>query len=478
MMVVRGNSNPRIQIEIEIKTKTKTKIFFLTSILLICGFGAGCNGSGNAAAKTAPTAVSEGPTSAAAGSCPNSIVTVTFSKAMNGSTIDGTTFTLAAPGPAAVAGVVSYATSGNTATFTPSASLALNTIYTATITTGATDTFGNALAANFVWSFTTGATACLSGVPTVISSAPPNGSSGVCPNTLAIAGFSGAMNPSTISATTFTLTGPAAAAVTGTVAYDAADRFATFTPSANLALNTSYTASITTGAEDTLGNALATDFQWSFMTSTAACQSSNVPMGSAATFEVLAGSTVTNTGPTVITGGNLGLSPGSAVTGFPPGALTPPAVMLVTDPTAATAEMDLTTAYLYAAGLPGGAVLAGDLSGLTITPGLYTNSSTVMLSAGNVTLDAQGDPNAVFIFQIGSTLTTIGSTQVVLAGGAQAKNIYWQVSSSATLGTNSIFQGNILSLESITLDTGATLTGRALARNGAVALDANTVTAP
>ncbi len=201
-------------------------------------------------------------------------------------------------------------------------------------------------------------------------------------------------------------------------------------------------------------------------------------MGSAATFEVLAGSTVTNTGPTIITGGDLGLSPGSAVTGFPPGTLTPPAAMLVTDPAAATAELDLTTAYLYTAGLPGGAVLAGDLSGLTITPGLYTNASTVMLSAGNLTLDAQGDVNAVFIFQIGSTLTTIGSTQVVLAGGAQAKNVYWQVSSSATLGTNSIFQGNILSLESITLDTGATLTGRALARNGAVALDSNTVTAP
>lgn len=152
--------------------------------------------------------------------------------------------------------------------------------------------------------------------------------------------------------------------------------------------------------------------------------------------------------------------------------------MLVTDPAAATAELDLTTAYLYAAGLPGGAVLPGDLSGLTIAPGLYTNSSTVMLSAGNVTLDAQGDPNAVFIFQIGSTLTTLGGTQVILAGGAQAKNVYWQVSSSATLGTTSIFQGNILSLESITLDTGATLTGRALARNGAVAMDANTVTAP
>ena len=465
MTLVRGNN-----------IKLKLEILFAAFLLLI--FSAGCNDSPNPASKTLPTAVSVGPPSGTGGSCPNSVVTATFSKAMNAATLDAATFTLTAPGPASVPGAVSYAASSNTATFTPTSSLALNTVYTATITTGVTDTFGNALAANFVWSFTTGSTVCQAGAPTVISSAPPNGTGGVCPNTVAIAGFSGAMNPTTINSTNFTLTGPAAASVTGAVTYDGADRFATFTPAANLALSTTYTAAITTGVQDLLGNALAADFQWSFTTSAVACQSSSVPMNSAATFEVLAGSTVTNTGPTIITGGNLGLSPGSAVTGFPPGTLTPPAVMLVTDPAAATAELDLTTAYLYTAGLPGGAVLPGDLSGLTIAPGLYTNSSTVMLSAGNVTLDAQGDPNAVFIFQIGSTLTTLGGTQVILAGGAQAKNVYWQVSSSATLGTTSIFQGNILSLESITLDTGATLTGRALARNGAVAMDANTVTAP
>jgi hypothetical protein len=152
--------------------------------------------------------------------------------------------------------------------------------------------------------------------------------------------------------------------------------------------------------------------------------------------------------------------------------------MHITDPTAAQAQLDLTTAYIYTAGLPGGAVLPGDLSGLTLTPGLYTTASTVMLSAGNVTLDGQGDVNAVFIFQIGSTLTTIGSTQVILSGGTQAQNVFWQTGSSATLGTNSIFQGTIMALQSITLDTGATLTGRALARNAAVTMDSNTVTAP
>jgi Ice-binding-like len=152
--------------------------------------------------------------------------------------------------------------------------------------------------------------------------------------------------------------------------------------------------------------------------------------------------------------------------------------MHITDPTAAQAQLDLTSAYLYAAGLPGGAVLPAEMSGLTFTPGLYTNASTVTLTAGNVTLDAQGNANAVFIVQVGSALTTLGSTQVVLAGGAQAKNVFWQVSSAATLGTNSVFQGTILSLQSITLDTGATLMGRALARNGAVTLDSNTVTVP
>jgi len=448
------------------------------AILLII-FGTGCSDQNTSNKHTTPpTAVSAAPPNAAAGACPNTMVTVTFSKAMNPATINGTTFTLTGPALAAVAGVVSYDVASKTATFSPSASLALNTVYTATVTTGAQDTFGNALASNFVWSFTTGNTICLAGPPSVVSVAPPDGTTGVCPNTLAVATFSEAMNPTTISATTFTLTGPAAAAVTGQVVYDAADYVTTFTPASNLALNTTYTATITTGAQDLMGNALAVNATWSFTTAIAACQTSLVPLGSAATFDVLGGSTVTNTGPTVITGGNLGLSPGSAVTGFPPGALISPAVMQVTDPAAAQGQLDLTTAYIYTAGLPGGASLAGDMSGLTFAPGLYKTSSTVQLSAGNVTLDAQGDVNAVFIFQIGSTLTTIGSTQVVLAGGAQAKNVFWQVSSSATLGTNSTFQGTIMALQSITLDTGATLNGRALARNAAVAMDSNPITAP
>jgi Ice-binding-like/Bacterial Ig-like domain len=414
--------------------------------------------------------VSDSPPNGSAGVCPNTVVAVTFPQAMAPATINTTTFTVK-PG---VTGTVTHDVTNKIFTFTPSANLVLNTLYTATITTGAKDASGNALANNFVWTFKTSVTACTAPPPpAVISVAPANGGIGVCPNTVITATFNEAMNPVTINITTFTV----APAVTGIVTLDGTGKIAAFTPSSSLALNTIYTATITTGAHDLAGNALASDFVWSFTTATLACQTP-VPLGSAANFEILAGSTVTNTGPTIITGGNLGLSPGTGVTGFPPGTLTPPAVMQVTNPTAAQAELDLTTAYDDSSTLPGAAVLPGELSGLTFTPGLYKTSSTVKLSSGHVTLDGQGDANAVFIFQIGSALTTLGSTQVILAGGAQAKNIFWQVSSSATLGTNSIFQGNIISLQSITLDTGATLLGRALARNGAVTLDSNTVTAP
>jgi hypothetical protein len=422
--------------------------------------------------------VSVTPPIGSTGICPNAVVAATFPQAMNPATINTTTFTVTGPGTTPVTGTVTADTTNKIFTFTPASTLALSTLFTATITTGAQDAFGNALANNYVWTFTTAAASCTAPPPpTVISVTPLNATAGVCPNTVVTATFSEAMEPSTINTTTFTLAGPGVTPVTGAVTLDGTAKIAAFTPAVALTLNTHYTATITTGAQDPSGNGLASNYVWSFTTATLACQAP-VPLGSAANFEVLAGSTVTNTGPTIITGGDLGLSPGSAVTGFPPGTLVSPAVMHITDPTAAQAQLDLTTAYVYSAGLSNAAVLPGDMSGLTFTPGLYKTSSTVMLSAGNVTLDAQGNANAVFIFQIGSTLTTIGSTQVILAGGAQAKNVFWQVASSATLGTNSIFMGNIIALQAITLDTGASLTGRALARNAAVTLDSNTVTAP
>ncbi|HXM44479.1 MAG TPA: ice-binding family protein [Bryobacteraceae bacterium] len=202
-----------------------------------------------------------------------------------------------------------------------------------------------------------------------------------------------------------------------------------------------------------------------------------VPLGSAASFGVLAGSTVTSTGATVVNG-NLGVSPGTALTGFPPGIVTGGSIYLA-DPVAAQAESALTTAYNYAAGQPcPGPPLPGDIGGTTITPGVYCNSSSLGIT-GTVTLNGNGNPNAVFIFQIGSTLTTAaGNSAVVLINGAVASNVFWQVGTSATLGTNTTFTGTIMAQASITVTTGASLNGRALALIGAVTLADNAITVP
>ncbi len=200
-----------------------------------------------------------------------------------------------------------------------------------------------------------------------------------------------------------------------------------------------------------------------------------VALGSAGTFSVLAGSTVTNTGPTVVNG-NVGVSPGSAVTGFPPGTVVGGAIHAA-DGTAATAQVDLTAAYNDAATRPTPIAISGDLGGQTLAPGLYKSTTSIGIT-GILTLDGQGNVNSVFVFQIGSTLTTASTSQIMLIGGAQAANIFWQVGSSATLGTNSIFHGTIMAQASITLTTGVALDGRALARTGAVTLDTNTIINP
>jgi Ice-binding-like len=198
-----------------------------------------------------------------------------------------------------------------------------------------------------------------------------------------------------------------------------------------------------------------------------------VGLGTAGSFAVLAGSAVTNTGPSVISG-SVGLDPGSAVTGFPPGIVLAGTTQ-VANGVALQAKSDLVTGYNDAAGRSSTATVSGDLAGRTLTSGVYTSASSLGLS-GALTLDAQGDPNAVFIFQAGSSLIVGSGAQVNLIGGAQACNVYWQVGSSATIGTGASFIGNIMALTSITMTTGATLQGSALARNGAVTLDTNTIT--
>jgi uncharacterized repeat protein (TIGR01451 family) len=196
------------------------------------------------------------------------------------------------------------------------------------------------------------------------------------------------------------------------------------------------------------------------------------PLGTTQSFAVLGSSTVTNTGPTVITG-DLGVDPGTAITGFPPGTV----VGGTTDSADAIAlqdQNDNTTAYNNLASQTCTTTVSTDLGGLTLVPGVYCFSSSAQLT-GALTLDAGGDSSAVWIFQIGSTLTTASNSSVVLINGAQQCNVFWQVGSSATIGTTTTFVGNIFALASVTLTTSATLSGRALAQTGAVTMDSNVV---
>jgi uncharacterized repeat protein (TIGR01451 family) len=200
------------------------------------------------------------------------------------------------------------------------------------------------------------------------------------------------------------------------------------------------------------------------------------PLGAAQGFAVLGSSTVTSTGLTVITG-DLGVSPGTAVTGFPPGTVTGGAIHAA-DSVSLQARLDSTTAYNNLAGQACDVDLTGqDLGGMSLVPAVYCFSSSAQLT-GTLSLNAGGDPSAVWVFRIGSTLTTASSSSVLLTNSGQDYNVFWQVGSSATLGTGTAFKGNILALTSITLTTGTTLSGRALAQNGAVTLDSNTVSLP
>lgn len=201
---------------------------------------------------------------------------------------------------------------------------------------------------------------------------------------------------------------------------------------------------------------------------------STVSLGGATNLAVLAGSSISSTGATTITG-DMGLSPGSSVGGFPPGIHN--GTLQVNNSIASQAKLDLTAAYNDVAGRTATDIvtLSGNLGGLTLTPGLYKSTSSLAISSGDLTFDAKGDTNAVFIIQIASTLTTTSGRKVILAGGAQASNIFWQVGSSATFGTTSVFKGTVMAMQSITFNTGATLDGRALARTGAVVMAGNTI---
>ena len=392
----------------------------------------------------------------------NREIAVLFSKPMDPASINADAFVVAG-----VFGTVTYDTVNNIGAFKPSADLAVNTMYNASITVGAKDMRGTPLAAAFNFSFTTRATKDNS-PPKIVAVNLAAGATCVPLDQKIKVTFDEQMDSLTINSSTVFIEG-----VAGAVTYNVVSQTATFTPSSALAANTTYTITVTTGVKDLGGQPLAAPFHQTF--TTGPCQNGGptpvVLCPGIGNFSVLAGSDVTNTGSTTISG-DVGLSPGTSVTGFPPGTA---AAIHIADGPAAQAQTTLTAAYIDAAGRAGGTAVAGDLVGQTLTVGVYTSTSSLAIS-GDVTLDAQGNPDAVFIFQIASTLTTGSGSHVVLTNGAQACNVFWQVGSSATLGTNSVFKGNILALTSITITTGVDLEGRALARNGAVTLDTDVIT--
>jgi hypothetical protein len=408
---------------------------------------------------------------------------------MDPATINAATFTLQ-QGTTPVSGAVSYA--GTTATFTPAAALAANTLYSASISTGAQGLAGNALAKSVVWSFTTGAAPDTT-APVVTSTTPANAAPGVAINQTVGAAFSEAMDPATINSATFTLK-QGTAPVSGTVIY--AGTTANFTPAVNLVAGTLYSATISTGARDLAGNARASDFVWSFTTGASLVKGqAPVSLGMAGNYVILT-KTGVSTVPTSAITGDVGVSPAAAsyITGF---ALSADATNVFSTSTQVTGKVfaadyavptpsNLTTAvsnmeaaYTDAAGrvTPDFTELgSGEIGGWTLVPGLYKWGTDVLITT-DVTLN--GGPNDVWIFQIAGGITQANGTRVILTGGALPKNVFWQVAggTGVALGTTSHFEGVILAQTAITLNTGASVNGRLLAQT-AVTLKSSTVTQP
>lgn len=319
--------------------------------------------------------------------------------------------------------------------------------------------------------------------PVVLSTNPANGSSGVPLEKIITATFNTRMNPETLNESSFTLMG--AGELPGTVTYNTENNSLTFVPDSPLAPGTSYSGRIATTVKDEMGNALQTDYTWSFTTGTSSAPSAEgVNLNTVGRFGIFAGVGISNNaGFSEVRNLDVGITPGvrSAVTGFPPAILVNGAIFASDDASPAgvsdmliQAKQDLVDAYLYAEGAtsPAPATVAGDQGGKTLAPGIYKSTSTLLIQSGDLTLDAQGDEDAVWIFQIAADFTTVGGAggNVILSGGAQAKNVYWQTGSSATIGDYTSFQGNVLALTSITLNSGATTVGRMLARNGSVVM--------
>ena len=470
----------------------------------------------------APTVIATIPASGATNVPLNQRISATFSTPMNPATILAAgTFTVAVAGVggAAVPGTVAY--SGSTAVFTPAANLNASTQYTATITTTAQNLTGIAMAANFVWSFTTGLTANAA-APTITATNPVSAAINVPLDTTVNATFSTAMDPTTINNVTFTLAiaGVGGAAVNGTVSYNPVSLIATFTPSANLVSGTQYTATVSNQVKSLGGVALAAGVvpnPWSF-TVGGSIGPIGPPLGAAATFGAFGGGAgITNQGLNTVINGDIGTTAVStAVTGFHDGGVgctytetplnvgtvngkiytapPPPTTVCTSEGTAATfaiatqAASDALTAFnnLSPANRPGGTDPgAGQLGGLVLAPGTYKAAGgTFLITGSDLTLDAQNNPNAIWVFQMATSLT-VGAAgaprSVILVNGAQAKNVFWQVGSAATINGagGGTMVGTIIASAGVTFSTAGnvaitTLNGRALGLNASVTM-VNTV---
>jgi hypothetical protein len=468
---------------------------------------------------THPTVISTIPVNAAAGVVINGDITATFSEAMDPLTITTDTFILT-QGRSHVTGTVTYV--GGTATFNPSGNLTANTTYTATITNRARDIAGNRLDDRYVWSFITGAVADTT-APTVNSTIPVNPSI-ECVNVSGniTANFSEAMNSSTITDVTFTLLNLSdSTTVIGAVTLTTDGIMATFNPDADLAYNTSYNATITTGVQDMVGNLLAANYSWNFTTCKALPANPTAPvLGEAGRFVILAGTIVTSTtgsgGDTAISDGDIGLLTYARSTYG--GGLTPtgPAgdftqltggtsfasddanpspfpyplhysTPVIGAPWTTTGAMltqsstDLGIAYTFLAGDPNpGAptqVCPIELGGLTLTRGVYKTAVDVTIQTGDLHLDAQGDPDSVWIFSIGGTLTTgAPGGNIVLENDAQAKNVYWRTGGITVIGPTTTFYGSVFSWTQVQVLDGADITGSLFGVTEQVTLIGNTVT--
>ncbi len=412
----------------------------------------------------------------------NKTVSAIFSVAMNPTTITSTNFTLKRSG-IVVNGVVGY--SGTTATFNPNNDLLSNTVYTATIRAGVKNTNGTALAKDTVWTFTTATILA----PNVILTDPSDQDGNVALNQNVMATFSEPMDNLTITTTTFKIMeglNPVSGVVTSV------GNIATFNPNSDFVAGKTYTATITNGVKNLIGANMVSDYVWTFSIPTVPVVTPDF-LKSAGRFGIIAGVGISNNaGASVINNLDVGIVPGvrSSVTGFPPATLVNGAIYCSDDLMPAgtpamliAAKADLVAAYLLVEGAtaPAPATVSGDLGGQTLVPGIYKSTSTLMVQNGNLTLDAKGDANAIFIFQVASAFTTVGGSggSIILTGGAQAKNIYWQTGSSATIGNYTEFYGNVLALQSITMGAYSTAVGRMLARNGSVTMTStNTISKP